>query len=467
MNRKISQHLFIGGIVWFLMVTGVSSLFGAPFAYIPSQDADSVFVVDQQTNKIVTAIPVGDSPHGVAVSPSGTRVYVTNYLSHTVSVINGTTQAVIGSPISVGDYPIGIVVSPSGSIVYVANEGSETISVIDAVTNTVIDTITDVPCASLAIDPSGGRLYVGSYFSNEIRVIDTATRTVVGATLTLPTNITNIVLNPTASYLYVANLTNSVYVVRTADLAITQVPVDTSTWGIAVHPSGSFVYAVGDNVVVIDAGANTVFKDVNLGAAAYAVSFNTDGTRAFVSQAGTTNVNVIDTETHAAIDTIVAGDTFVSINGSFVAPHRHVWSGTTSFPIKLTSLGDNGKFAKGNETITGKVVEMRTLGNKYSLLFLSDDLKSSIFLPDVTFLMTDVDGSKSEKALLGGTGKYYFHDGSMMISGIAHFDGSATLKKDGPGGNFISATLKGTVAGGKLQEQYFTGKVRGKLDAVQ
>lgn len=469
MNRKDKRHLFIAGLVFLLIMAGVCSSFGAPFAYIPNYVDNSVVVVDQQTNKIVTTIPVGTGPCGIAVNPAGTRVYITNRLDDTVSVINGITGAVIGSPITVGDGPRGIVVSPSGSTVYVANEDSETISVIDAVTNTVTDTITGISCTALAINPSGSRLYVGSSITNQIRVIDTITLTVVGTPLTLPDSIEMVAMNPTGTHLYIASGRYSVYVIRTADNTMTEIPVGHPTYGIAVHPSGSFIYASDytPRIAVIDAGTNTVSSSINLGLTGTGLSFNSDGTRAFVALNGSLNVRIIDTATHSLIDTITAGGNFGFIYGSFVAPHRHVWSGDTSFTVKLSSLGDTGKYVKENETITGKVIEMRTLGNKYSLLFLSDDLKSSIYLPDVTFLMTEVDESKSEKAMLGGTGKYYFHDGSTMISGIAHFNGTATLKKDGPGGNFISATLTGTAAGGKLQEQYFTGKVKAKLDVVQ
>ena len=470
MNRKGRKYLFIAGLVLFLVTARVGTSSGAPFAYIPNHGSNSVLVVDQQTNKITTTVPVGTTPRGVAVNPAGTRVYITNFDDDTVSVINGTTQAIIGSPIPVGNVPRGVIVSPSGSTVYVANEGAGTISVIDAMTNTVTYTINDIRCNSLAIDPSGRRLYAGSFASDELLVIDTATWTVVGTPFALPGNTYNIAINPTGSHLYVATDTTSVYAIRTTDNTMTEIPVGSGTHGIAVHPSGAFVYAVdySSNLVVIDAGTNTVVSSISLDTNGNSVSFNTDGSRAFVPQGGTANIRVIDTATHTVIDAITAGGNFGNIySSSFIAPHRHVWNGTTSFPIKLTGIDDNGKFVKDNETITGKVVELRTLGSKYSLLFLSDDLKSSIFLPDVTFLMTDVDGSKSEKALLGGVGKYYFHDGSSMISGIAHFDGSATLKIDGPGGNFISATLKGTIAGGKLQEQHFTGKVRARLGAVQ
>ena len=72
-------------------------------------------------------IPVGDVPSFVAASPSGTRLYVTNQRSNTVSVIgqcvgdrHRATDAVVAT-IPVGTTPWGVAVSPAGDHVYVSN----------------------------------------------------------------------------------------------------------------------------------------------------------------------------------------------------------------------------------------------------------------------------------------------------------------------------------------------------------
>jgi YVTN family beta-propeller protein len=62
-------------------------------------------------------------PTGVAVTPDGSKVYVANQSSNTVSVINTATNAV-GS-ITVGSGPVGGAVTPDGSEVYVANFHTE------------------------------------------------------------------------------------------------------------------------------------------------------------------------------------------------------------------------------------------------------------------------------------------------------------------------------------------------------
>jgi YVTN family beta-propeller protein len=48
----------------------------------------------------------------VAVTPDGSRVYVANRNSGTVSVIDTATNTVVGSPIPVGGLPMGVAVIP-------------------------------------------------------------------------------------------------------------------------------------------------------------------------------------------------------------------------------------------------------------------------------------------------------------------------------------------------------------------
>ena len=63
---------------------------------------------------------VGSTPNGIAVSPDGTKVYVTNFHSVTVSVIDTATNTVT-STVDVGSAPRGVAVNPDGTKVYVAN----------------------------------------------------------------------------------------------------------------------------------------------------------------------------------------------------------------------------------------------------------------------------------------------------------------------------------------------------------
>ncbi|HZQ33849.1 MAG TPA: Ig-like domain-containing protein, partial [Mycobacterium sp.] len=67
--------------------------------------------------QVTATIAVGDQPVGVAVSPNGTHVYVTNLAGNSVSVVNTATNTVTAT-IPVGSGPGGVAVRPNGALVY-------------------------------------------------------------------------------------------------------------------------------------------------------------------------------------------------------------------------------------------------------------------------------------------------------------------------------------------------------------
>jgi YVTN family beta-propeller protein len=121
-------------------------------------------------------------PYGVAISPDGNKVYITNQGDNTVSVISSVTNSVIAK-ITVGNEPYGLSVSPNGNRLYVANGSpccSGIISVINTATDTVMVTIPvgNSPCG-VSVTPDGSKVYVADYYSNNVSVINTVTNTVI------------------------------------------------------------------------------------------------------------------------------------------------------------------------------------------------------------------------------------------------------------------------------------------------
>ena len=71
----------------------------------------------------------------MAITPDGTRAYVTNPDSNSVSVIDTATNSVVAT-IAVGGF--GVAITPDGTRAYVAGGGFNTVAVIDTATNTVV-----------------------------------------------------------------------------------------------------------------------------------------------------------------------------------------------------------------------------------------------------------------------------------------------------------------------------------------
>lgn len=86
-------------------------------------------VFDDSTNPLITTVPVGTAPEGVAVDTSANVIYVSNRVSNTVSVVDGTTNKVIAT-VPAGLSPMNIAVDSATHTAYVINSSTNTVSVI-------------------------------------------------------------------------------------------------------------------------------------------------------------------------------------------------------------------------------------------------------------------------------------------------------------------------------------------------
>jgi T5SS/PEP-CTERM-associated repeat protein/YVTN family beta-propeller protein len=283
----------------------------AVLAYISNADSNEVSVIDTSTNTVVAAVPVGNSPFGVAIKPDGTRAYVANAFSSDVSVIDTSTNTVVAT-VGLANSPYGVAITPDGGRAYVTNPTSNGVSVIDTSTNTVIAT---VPVGSVpygvTITPDGGRAYVTNNQEDSVSVIDTSTNTVI-ATVPVGTFPYGAAVNPNGSRVYIANEFNGdVSVIDTStNTVIATVAVGDAPYGVAITPDGSRAYVANfssNNVSGIDTSTNTVVATIPVGTAPYGVAITPDGSRAYVANSISNNVSVIDTSTNTVVATVAVG----------------------------------------------------------------------------------------------------------------------------------------------------------------
>lgn len=165
-----------------------------------------VTVIDTATNTVLTTIPVG-FPGGIAVTPDGSEVLVTEGNVNQVFVIDTASDTVVDT-INVGLAPTMINITPDGTKAYVVNVIDATVSVIDLSTDNVIDTIPvgDFPQAQ-AIRPDGKEDFVVSPNDDNVTVINTTTDNVV-TTLTVGDQPTEIQITadqaPLAQFSFIA-----------------------------------------------------------------------------------------------------------------------------------------------------------------------------------------------------------------------------------------------------------------------
>ncbi|HYJ97587.1 MAG TPA: YncE family protein, partial [Burkholderiaceae bacterium] len=108
----------------------------------PDNDSVTLLEVANDRNHKITEVPVGDEPRCVAITPDDKKLYVTNAVSGTVSVIDARSYNVTKT-IPVGTEPTGCALTFDGAKLYVANLGSGSVSVIDTHSDTLAKTITN------------------------------------------------------------------------------------------------------------------------------------------------------------------------------------------------------------------------------------------------------------------------------------------------------------------------------------
>jgi YVTN family beta-propeller protein len=94
-------------------------------------------MIELSKNNAVTYIKVGNRPSQVLFNPNQEILFVANFGSNTVSIID-TATGVAKPPLTVGEGPIGMGLNGDCNLLFVCNYCSRTLSVIDLVGNFVL-----------------------------------------------------------------------------------------------------------------------------------------------------------------------------------------------------------------------------------------------------------------------------------------------------------------------------------------
>jgi YVTN family beta-propeller protein len=176
--------------------------------YVSNANSDNLSVIDAVNGTVVGSIDLGGGtlPWSLAENPFTGDVYVSDLVNGRVLVINGSTGTIAGR-VPTGQFPEGMVYDPRNDRLYVANFLSDNLTVIDPATLAPVGNVT-LPSAlgpmNLALDPLDGDLYVVSSYSNDIAVVDPSTNSMVEK---LPVGYAPdaVGYDPTNGALYVAN----------------------------------------------------------------------------------------------------------------------------------------------------------------------------------------------------------------------------------------------------------------------
>ncbi len=218
-----------------------------------------------------------EDPLGGAYDPATGDIYVANGLSSNVSVINGSTDQVVGDFPTYGagcgtSSPTAVTYDPDLKELYVADSGCNRVLVMNPLSGAISATVTvkNGPDA-IAYDATDGDVFVGNYLATDVSVIRTTNNTVI-TTIALGGEPAWVDVDTATGFVFVASYSaDHVVVINPTTLAIAfRIPLPTfSAPSSLCYESGDnevFVADYGtDNVTVINATTYRILSNITVG----------------------------------------------------------------------------------------------------------------------------------------------------------------------------------------------------------
>ncbi|NQW16497.1 MAG: SBBP repeat-containing protein [Chloroflexi bacterium] len=247
-------------------------------------DLQTASFIDLATNQVDDLMPAGVTQfQSAAVSPDGTRLYVTDHDDADPSEVHvfdtHTKQFIESIPYGAGDASgsvsgSGIVVHPNGEKLYVVGNhaGTHVFSInlgTKQVTNIDYTVTNSFKLWDAAITPDGKWLYVAQSSDNDtVAVIDATTDTWVEDIAVEDARYVAITPNKVPGHEYLVYVTAETFenpdltVIDTDDNAIVHVEPDAGGGNVEVTPDATKVYVITEFVKVIDVATNQWVKNV-------------------------------------------------------------------------------------------------------------------------------------------------------------------------------------------------------------
>jgi DNA-binding beta-propeller fold protein YncE len=278
--------------------------------YTVNADADSISELSvasrARVREIALGMPMLDAgtfvpsvlPRALALSPDGATLYASGERSgllYEVALANG----MVSRTVRVGSEPFGVVVSPSGDAVFVAVSQDRAVVRVDATTFRVIATA-QVPAKPWALAWSQGALWVSHFLSGAVtrlepslsmppvtsQIPDTASRGDRRLAHGQPRSLYDLAPRPGTDELWVA------HALLGTDTAQPQLDFESTAFPtLTVLKNGAVVHSLTTDAPDVP-GIDGAFADVVSGPRA--VTFTRDGRYAFVADANSEDVLLID-----------------------------------------------------------------------------------------------------------------------------------------------------------------------------
>jgi YVTN family beta-propeller protein len=268
--------------------------------YVANYASESVSVINPKTGKVVKTIDTHHNAWELALDPVNGQLFVTNGDVGAVTIIN-TTSNKIDRLLNVTCYhAVGAVYDAQTGYVYVECDISSELAVVNPVDDKVlgyIEVTGGLSNSGMAIDPKAHELFVADFSGNTVTAIDTSTNLVRG-------NVTGLyapdgtLYDPYSNTVYVTlHYSAQVGLVGASNRTVTGFAnVGGEPHGAIVLPSSKLVLVANtnsNNISVFDASTNALLVSVAGGDGAWQLAYDPGDQLVFVTDHGSSSVLAI------------------------------------------------------------------------------------------------------------------------------------------------------------------------------
>ena len=255
---------------------------------------------------------------GALVYDSGRRaVFVANTNSNSITAVNGTTGAIVGS-LAVGPGPASLAYDPSLGTIYIANGSFGSVATSQSSIWEFNDTTyqgsaipTGTEPNAVAYDPQNEEVFVANSGANTVSVIN-ATNSSLVATVAVPSAAWGIAYDAWLNEVVVVLMaTGSVTLIDAGNLTIrATVPVGLNPYvATGAGPGGAIVVGNegSDNVTVLNGTTGRTVASIPVGSYPDAVQYDPLNGEVFVANANSNNLSVVNISRDTVVGSIPVG----------------------------------------------------------------------------------------------------------------------------------------------------------------
>jgi YVTN family beta-propeller protein len=266
--------------------------------YAVNAGSNTVSVIDGSTNAVIASDAVSNFPQAVTVDSTLNQIYVGAFgSSDQLSIIAGKSNRVRSIPISKSGVVTGIAADTANHSVYMCNP-SNNLVVLDGKTEHVTTTINVPNCGfGMAANAKTNLIYVGTFTPN-VTVIDGSTNQIVNTFSIDLTGVVSVATDQRSNHLGIVDTNAGKLEVLDADTGALLGTVSglQKPFGVVFEPGARFALVTeesGNDMALVDTANYTIVSHTPVGTFPLAIDYDPATKLAYVANYNSNTVTVI------------------------------------------------------------------------------------------------------------------------------------------------------------------------------